>query len=234
MNTTSSFFILLKWLINKILAIYGKLKSYIYDMILVSYTSSMNRYFLKSIPIGSQILDIGIGTGKAMTNNGDIIKEKNLKIIGYDIDPYYIEQCRNHIVTQKLENYIQVKLKDIYKEDSDLKVDYVIFSDSYAVIPDVDKMINYCCRFLKDDGCIIVLTTLDDTNWLLNYKKIIKPKIKYFTTLEFGKVTTVDKFRKNILDNNLQIKKIDKIYDKWYFGYGQVKSYMINIIDKID
>lgn len=220
------------YILGFITILFDRFRSIMYDLFLTPYTTKMNRKFLKSVPPDSKIIDIGIGTGKAMTNNSSIIKDKGIKVLGYDIDPGYVKQCLEHIKSTGLEDNIVVNLKDIYDENKDLKVDYVLFSDSYAVIPNVNRMIKYSTKFLKPNGKIIILTTLDDDNNLLQYKRSVKPKIKSFTTLEFGKVTSLKEFREGIDKLDLKISNMQKIYEKNFIGYGPVKSYMVEIVNK--
>jgi predicted O-methyltransferase YrrM len=100
--------------------------------------------FLNSIPNGSVVLDIGIGTCYAYTTNHDILKSKSIKIVGVDIDSDYINIAKHGMIDADLESHVKRVLSDIYKVTSNVIVpksfDYVIFSDSYSVIPNVHQI----------------------------------------------------------------------------------------------
>jgi len=204
------------------------LKNYIYDYFVVkNYTELLNKHFLTFIPANSYILDIGIGTGSSMISNTDLIKSKNIKITGVDIDEIYLSKCRDNIKKYDLSNHIDVKNnQEFFVPDNHNRYDFILFSDSYAVIPDVHDLINSCKKYLTPNGRIVIITTLDqNTN---EFKRLFKSSIYYFTTIDFGKVTTVDEFKSKINDiNHMHIELFDIILTKTLYLWGNVESYMI-------
>jgi 2-polyprenyl-3-methyl-5-hydroxy-6-metoxy-1,4-benzoquinol methylase len=215
---------MLERILNYILFI----RNLLYDFMVVSnYTENMNLYFLSKIENNTKILDIGIGNGSAMTNNSDIIKNKSLHITGIDIDKYTLSICNQNIKNKSLESYMITKNINIYDLYID-KYDYILFSDSYAVIPNVHIMINHCKKYLKENGKIIILTTLED--YATYIKLLIKPNIIYFTGIDFGKVTMKDEFIKNIQNiNEMEIIEFDEIFYGKIPLYGEIKSYFITL-----
>lgn len=208
------------------------IKNFLYDKLLTPFTTQVNKYFLEKCDENSKIIDIGIGTGTALLNNHEIIRNKNLDIVGYDIDKDYVAKCNENIKEKNMENYIKVKPIDIRDDFHVNLADYIVFSDSYAVIPDIDKLIKYCKELLKSNGKIIILTTLDDDNcqeWHTNYKKYIKPKLVYFCGADFGNMTTMNEFKNRIDKLKMNVIKLELIINKWYFMYGQVKTYYIEL-----
>jgi 2-polyprenyl-3-methyl-5-hydroxy-6-metoxy-1,4-benzoquinol methylase len=205
------------------------IRSFIYDRIVVDkYTEYMNKHFLEAIEDGASILDIGVGTGYSMIKNTDLIKNKDVKIDGIDIDEDYCAACQMNINGANLQNNMTVNKINIYSYNTEKKYDYVLFSDSYAVIPDVHTMIEHCKSYLKPTGKIIILTTLDDEVTLT--KLLVKPRLVYFTLCDFGKVTTKAEFVYNIEhENNLNIDDIKCIYSRSVPFYGEIKSYMTKL-----
>lgn len=153
------------------------------------YTSGIMRHVLVEIPDNSKILDVGIGTGCAYSHNSDLIKRKNIHIIGIDIDPGYTRKAKHTMIDDDLESHVKIILGDIYEIDcqQDILVnsfDFVFFSDSYAVIPGVHIMMTYCEKFLKPTGMMVVTSTLFD-----NYNETIewiKQRLIYVSSIEFG------------------------------------------------
>ena len=64
---------------------------HIYNFFIVDMTKDWYKEFFKHMLYNAEILDVGIGTAAALTKNVDMIKQKNLKIVGIDYDKSYIE-----------------------------------------------------------------------------------------------------------------------------------------------
>ena len=217
---------LLRRLFNPFLKV---MRSILYDgMVVQNYTEVMNKIYLDSIPDGSSILDIGIGTGTSMTRNAEHIRKKNLQIDGIDIDADYIATCNQNIEAAGLQDLMTVTNISIYDYETEKKYDYVLFSDSYAVIPDVHNMMEHCKRYLKPNGQLVILTTLDDV--ATPFKVALKPRIVNFTLVDFGKVTTKEYFIREVENTNkFHIDELKCIVHKHIPIYGEVKSYMAKL-----
>jgi ubiquinone/menaquinone biosynthesis C-methylase UbiE len=167
------------------------LRPLIYDTIVgYFYTKQVIGKILDTVPDNSRILDVGIGTGYTYTKNADIIKKKNIRIVGVDIDDEYVRQAKHAMIDASLDEYVNVIRGDIYEVKnsllSDKSFDYVMFSDSYAVIPNVHGMCTFCEKFLKPSGSMLVTSTLfEEYNYYVNW---IKERIVCVTTIDFGKM----------------------------------------------
>lgn len=151
------------------------------------YTKELARCLLLEIPENSTILDIGIGTCYSYAQNADIIKQRKIKIVGVDIDESYIHKARHALIDAELEDWIELICADIYESDEKINgrtFDYVVFSDSYAVLPNVNNMLRYCERFMNDIGYMIVTSTLFD-EYMPNLD-LIKKNLKYVSAVEYG------------------------------------------------
>jgi hypothetical protein len=70
------------WPISLIVSLFIFLRSYIYDFIIVKMTSRWYKQVLTLLPENSTVLDVGIGTGRALLNNADLLRRKNIKVFG--------------------------------------------------------------------------------------------------------------------------------------------------------
>jgi len=210
------------------------LRIFIYDYLVVAkYTEFMNKVFLETIDDKSSILDIGIGTGLSMINNHLLLQKKQLSIDGIDIDPDYVHACQENIEKKKLNDRLTVNKINIYNYETSKKYDYVLFSDSYAVIPNVHLMIEHCKKYLKPNGKIVVLTTLEDDVTVM--KLFVKPRLLYVTLCDFGKVTSKAEFVYKIEhENKLEVDEISCIYQRAIPVYGEIKSYMVKLALPLD
>lgn len=182
-------------------------------------TPKLFHHFLKTIPDNSFILDVGIGNGACYDKdfNIDIIKQKNLKIIGIDIDKDYINMCKKRVVSNNLQNYLSVQLIDLFEFKFDIKFDHIVFTESAPLMPQelIIKMINYIDNnLIKLSSKIHFINNLTDNPHPLFY---LKSLIKYvpFINVDFGNILN-RKFFYNIANNTNYKIKINLI-DQEYF-----------------
>jgi len=202
-----------------------------YDFLIGNTTKDLYKIYLKSIPSNSNILDIGIGTG-IVTKNANIIKKKNIHIHGVDINKNYIDICRKKIEEYDLQQNIKTYCGNIFDYNTDVKYDYVLFSDSYAVIPNIMDIITHTTKYINKKGKIVILTTLDDGGGLFySFRKWIKPRLVKITGIEFGELilynSIIDKLHKNFCISDCKIIK-----NKWFPIYGRINIYMITMYPK--
>ena len=196
-------------------------KSYIYDLFVTPYTYPLLKSVYESLPNNSKILDVGIGTGTAVIENKDIIIRKNFFITGIDINKDYIDKCNQNIEKYDLYNYIEVIQNTVFLLETYKKFDIILFSDSYAVIPEVEKMVEFCNNtFLRKNGSVIIITALFETkNVFLEW---IKQNFCYLTSIDLGRMVTKDEIYK--------FKPSINFLKSYYFPFfGNIKMYSVKI-----
>jgi|694.fasta_scaffold105705_2 ubiquinone/menaquinone biosynthesis C-methylase UbiE len=188
--------------------LYKNIYNNVYDQICgVNTPSFYKKVLLDFVKDNTSILEVGIGNGICLDKNAQLIKNKNLSIFGIDIDADYLEQCAEIIKKNNLQNNVKIKNQDLLCMKSKIKYDYVIFSESYPVIPDeiMKKMMKKCKQLLKRKGQIIFIHNLVDEKDFL--RDFLKPKLKNLIMIDFGKLTTHKEFDDFIADVNFKIKK---------------------------
>lgn len=169
----------------------------------------------------SKILDIGVGTGKNLVYNKNIIIAKNLSIHGIDIDQDYNKYCKKTILQNDLKNNVKIELIDLFKVFNYSKYDYAIFGQSFPVISRkiMTSMLQHALKLIKSNGKIIFIHQLDDQNKLNHLFYKIKPILKHipFVWVDSGIPTSKKDFEKWLDVNNLNYEKkiihTDKILD---------------------
>ena len=206
---------------------------------------------LKDLPNNSKILDFGCGSGISYKKKDtiDLIIKKNHMITGIDINSFAINKFEKKIKFSILDGKINLKCGNIFTEEFNEKFDYVIFSESAPLLTNqfLIKVINHIKHnLLNSNGKIIFINNLVENQQF--FVTVIKPKIKYITTLDFGRILTMNEFEKLASDNNMKIKfevidsmtvesiaklfKIDFIYkivSRFGFKNYDVKEYKITM-----
>jgi len=174
-------------------------------------TSEYYKVLFQDIEKESNILDIGVGTGKNLVYNKDIIISKNLSIYGIDIDQDYNKYCNKIIKKNGLEKNIKIELRDLFKVQDCSKYDYAIFGQSFPVIPRkiMTNMLQHALKLIKNNGKVIFIHQLDDQNKLNHLFYKIKPILKHipFVWVDSGIPTSKKDFEKWLDVNNLNYKK---------------------------
>lgn len=216
--------ILYIWYTIVVLVLVRKFSPEIYDIIIVKMTSTWYRTVLTRLKRGSRVLDIGIGTGSALAENGEMVLEKELRIIGVDYEPAYVTKCQRVIQdTPGLVQRTYVVCKSVYDADlletvnktEDVSptelFDAVYFSGSISLMPDPAEALRATAKLLKPNGYIYITQTFQRKGTKI--MEIMKPLLKYFTTIDFGKLTYEKDVEQFIEASGLKIDEWSVIKD---------------------
>lgn len=191
-------------------------------------TPNLFKNTLENIPKNSNILDFGCGSGICYKDN-EVIKtiyKSNLNISGIDIDKYSLIKFKKRIESNMLNNKIKLFYGDILTIDLP-KYDYIIFSESAPLMSKelLRKVVLHMKNnLLNKNGKIIFINNLIENPQLII--KILKPNLKYFTKINFGRTLNKEEFDnlKNVLNMNVKYEKIasmpiSEIASFFYLGY---------------
>lgn len=207
-------------------------------------------HVLKTLEQNSQILDFGCGNGICYldSKNLSLIKKLNIKITGIDIDTHAINILKNKIKKENLSHWINVQSVNIFENNFKNKFNYVIASESAPMLTNnfIIKLITYIkINLLHPNGKIIFINNIDDDS--SKVFKFLKPKLKYFTGVDFGRSMTKQDFQYICEQTNTNLKfslieemtvksiakfyKIKFIYDIFHlFGFSNYKVCQYKII----
>ncbi|MCA1743893.1 MAG: class I SAM-dependent methyltransferase [Desulfonatronovibrio sp.] len=181
------------------------------DMSKLCYNNCLQLY-----PESACILDVGIGNGVMIKKNHELIKNKNLKITGLDINRHYLEHCRKLINEYSLENQVNVIHESILKftPPENCRYDYVLFGQSFMLMDQQDEILERTKNWLKPEGKVVFFQTMFKNKSKL--MEFVKPRLKFLTTVDFGKVTYEKDFYK-LLDQGNFCSCEDKLLKKNVF-----------------
>ena len=194
------------------------MKKKLYELIIDDVTNYCYENCLDYFPDNSSILDVGIGNGIMLKNYHGLIKSKDLRIAGIDINKVYLHQCTDLIQTYGLEPYIHIHHTPVetYAPPSRQYFDFILFSMSFMLFKDQGLVLDRIKAWLKPQGKIVFFQTMFKER--LRFIEFIKPKLKYLTTIDFGKVTYERDFYELLNEKNLAVVHDRLIKKEWFKG----------------
>ncbi|GAB2779884.1 hypothetical protein GCM10027040_02390 [Halomonas shantousis] len=180
------------------------MRSFIYDTFILRLTSRWYAEVLKRVPDGAAVLDVGIGTAGALLANAERIKRKRLRVTGIDIDADYIKRARRRLTASVLADCAEVRLESVYDHRGG-PYEAVYFSASFMLLPEPDRALRHCCELLRPGGRIFFTQTIQTrpSRWM----ETLKPVLKRFTSIDFGRVTYEEDFKSQLHGAGLELEE---------------------------
>ncbi|HDP26105.1 MAG TPA: class I SAM-dependent methyltransferase [Deltaproteobacteria bacterium] len=194
------------------------MRNYLYSLLIDDVTYLCYWNSLDFFPPHAKILDVGIGNGIMIEKFHDIIREKDLKITGIDINRSYLTHCSGLIREWGLEKNIEIFHAPVehFQPPEDGYYDFILFSMSFMLFRDQGIVLDRTRTWIKPGGRILFFQTMFRTRSIL--LELIKPKLKYFTTIDFGRVTYERDFFALLKEKDLQIVEDRLIRKEWFKG----------------
>jgi SAM-dependent methyltransferase len=166
-------------------------RGFVYDTAIGSLTATWYRAVLERVPSGCHLLDVGIGTGTALLAHAPLIRQKDLRITGVDVDPAYVERCRRSVGDAGLDDRIAAHLQAI-EDHHGGPYDAAYFSGSFMLLPDPAAALAHTASLLMPGGRIYFTQTFEHSRSRI--LEVVKPLLRLVTTIDFGRVTYEDEF----------------------------------------
>jgi len=194
------------------------MKNWLYQVFVHRTTNECYRGSLNYVSSGCRLLDVGIGNGIMIETFHPLIKSKKLKITGIDIDANYLRHCTELIRKHRLEDYMDVcqGSAESYVPQEKGCFDYVLFCMSFMLLRDQRSVLDRARDWLKPGGEIVFVQALFKRRSRL--VDLIKPKLKYVTTVDFGRATYEEDFFALLQENGLSVKEDRVLNGEWLNG----------------
>jgi len=192
--------------------------NYLYKLIIDDVTHICYQNCLEYFPPGSRILDVGIGNGIMIGQYHRLIRSKGLDIVGIDINRQYLKHCRNLIKRWGLSSNIRVQHSAVesYVPPRDQYFDYILFSMSFMLFRDQQLVLERIKPWLKHEGKVVFFQTMFKIRSpLLDF---IKPRLKYVTTIDFGRVTYEQDFFDLLKRKEISVTEDRTLKKEWFKG----------------
>jgi SAM-dependent methyltransferase len=181
------------------------LRGWLYDRLVAGMTTDWYREVLVRLPDGARLLDVGIGTGAALARCADVVRAKRLDVVGLDIDADYLERCRTEMANADLTAQVAPVLSSVYDHEGG-PYDAAYFSASLMLLPDPVAAIAHVAAQLTPEGRVFATQTFHHRRSALLERA--KPLVRHFTTIEFGRVTYEDDFRRAFADAGVELMEL--------------------------
>lgn len=181
------------------------MRGWIYDAALLRLTSQWYAEVLERVAPGARLLDVGIGTGGALARNADLVRAKDIHVVGVDIDEDYVKRARKNLDDAGIHDQVEIRLESVFDHRGG-PYDAVYFSASFMLMPDPPAVLRHVQRLLTGDGRVYFTQTFQDKRSAVLEKA--KPLLKKVTTIEFGRVTYEEDFRRAVTDGGLSLVEL--------------------------
>ena len=181
------------------------MRGWLYDLMAAPVTTSWYAAALERVPEGARMLDVGIGTGRALVAHADRIRAQGLHVTGLDVDEGYVRRCRRQVAAAGLDERVSVRFESLLDHDGG-PYDVICFSASFMLMPDPQEALERAKALLATDGRLMFTQTFETrpsrlVEWL-------KPRLRWLTTIEFGRVTYEEEFRRCLARGDVRLEEM--------------------------
>ena len=195
-----------------------RMQNCLYGFLIQGATTHCYQNCLHYFPSGSMVLDVGIGNGAMLHDFHALIREKNLKIDGIDINRHYLSQCEDLIRKYHMQNHIRIFHEAVERlhPPGGSRYDFIFFSLSFMLFGNQQAVLDRVRNWLRPRGRLVFFQTMfKSRSAFLDY---IKPRLVYVTTVDFGSVVYEDRFQDFLKRNRLTILLDQMIKREWHRG----------------
>lgn len=194
------------------------LTSRLYSLIVSDVTDGCYGSCLPGFPPDTRVLDVGIGNGEMIKTYHPLIRAKRLSITGLDVNRDYLMQCNRLVGAYSLHEYIRTELTPVeeYEPPAAACFDCILFSMSFMLLKDPGGVLRRIRPWLSPAGQVIFVQTMfRNASRLIDF---VKPRLKYVTTVDFGRAIYEEDFLSLLSAEGLQVTDDRLIARKWFGG----------------
>jgi SAM-dependent methyltransferase len=194
-------------------------RGWLYDRLVAGMTSGWYREVLTRLPRGTRLLDVGVGTGAALVRCADLIRERDLSVVGIDVDADYLARCGRAVRRAGLTR-VSPRLESVYDhryDAADGPYDAAYFSASLMLLPDPVAAVRRVAGLLRPGGTLYATQTFQ-----LRRSRVVewgKPLIRYVTTIDFGRVTYESDFRACLAAAGVELAELHTMRTNRHHAY---------------
>ena len=181
----------------------------VYDVLIVKMSTKWYASVLKDLEKNSTLLDIGIGTATALRNNKSIVDAKDLRVAGVDYDARYVKAAERRVAQDaKLRDRVSVVCASVYDGPVLAALrpkggfDAAYFSGSLTLMPDPVEALQAVAAVVRPGGRVYVTQTYQKR--AAPVMRVVKPLLRYVTTVDFGRLTSTEEAERIFRESELE------------------------------
>jgi tRNA A58 N-methylase Trm61 len=178
------------------------LRAWIYEVGFRPFTTAWYAEVLSRLPTGARLLDVGVGTAGSLVRNGDLLRERDLHVVGVDIDADYLRAARKQIARWGLEDRIEVRHTSIH-DFEEMGFHAAYFGASFMLMPHPSHVLRHVGTLLRPGGKVYFTQTFQESR--STFWERAKPLLHKVTTIHFGNVTYEADFLKQVDDAGFRV-----------------------------
>jgi cyclopropane fatty-acyl-phospholipid synthase-like methyltransferase len=190
------------------MSLVSRARSAIYDAVIVGMTAGWYRAVLARLPRGCRLLDVGIGTGAALLANAALLRERDVRVTGVDVDAAYVERCRAAVAHAGLDDRVAVHLESIDTHRGG-PYDAAYFSGSFMLLPAPVASLRRVGSLLAGGGVVYFTQTFEQRR--SRVVELVKPLLSLVTSIDFGRVTYEPEFRATIAEAGFRLIELERL-----------------------
>ncbi|MHC4831685.1 MAG: SAM-dependent methyltransferase [Planctomycetota bacterium] len=201
------------------------LRSAIYSLLIRKVTWVHYKHLFEMLPEGARVLDIGVGNGLMLDWFAPKIRQKQIELHGLDVHREYLKECRRRIMRHQVSDLVTVEQRCVfdYLEQVEGIPEHVYFSASFMLLPEPERLLELILDRLPEGGRVLFAQTLlERPN---KFAEAIKPKLKFLTTVDFGRVQYRHDFTAQLEELGFEITAEDPLPKAagnrhlWFHGF---------------
>lgn len=170
-----------------------RVRAALYDLAIVPLTASWYEAVLSRLAYGCRLLDVGIGTGGALLTQAVRVEAQDLHVTGVDIDADYVARCTRQVARLGLSRHVEAHVESVYDHHGG-PYDAAYFSGSFMLLPDPPAAVRHVVSLLAPGGRLYFTQTFEHER--SPFLERVKPLLRRLTTIDFGRVTYENDFRR--------------------------------------
>jgi len=132
------------------------------------------------------------------------VRRKRLRVTGIDIDADYVDRARLRLRGSPLDGLLELRLESVYDHRGG-PYDAVYFAGSFMLLPEPERALRHCAGLLAPGGRIYFSLTIQQRP--SRSLEVLKPMLKWLTSIDFGRVTYEHPFRSQLDVAGLELEE---------------------------